>query len=451
MLRKLLEIIKLGGLLVLLNIFIVEAALAYQSPNNMPLSDKDKVVLDAKALTIPIGYTKNLQWDLILDSLGRNGSKITWVSNHKDYISDAGRLLKRSLRGKPKVQVKVTATITSGKSKDTKSFSLNIAYQEQNFDAYLFAYFEGSGEREKQEQLRFGVSANAINWFALNNNQPIIESSELSQTGGVRDPHILRAEDEKTFLMVATDMFTVKNGWDQNPGIVMLKSADLLTWSSGIIDLEKSYPTKFANIKWVWAPQTIYDPAADKYLVYFTVRYKDNLKLDFYAAYANANFTAFEEEPKLMFSAKYGAIDGDIIYKDGTYHFYYKGNTKDENGKEIRNGIQQATAKTLNGPWIEEFKYLDAYSAKGIVVEGSSVFKLNGADTHILMYDLYKNLRYEFQRSTDLYNFSATPESFTKDFNPRHGSVIGITKEEAVRLNQKWGGVPAELLTKQNR
>ncbi|SFC60515.1 hypothetical protein SAMN04487907_10626 [Zunongwangia mangrovi] len=35
-------------------------------------------------------------------------------------------------------------------------------------------------------------------------------------------------------------------------------------------------------------------------------------------------------------------------------------------------------------------------------------------------------------------------ESFTKDFFPRHGSVIGITKEEIKRLNDKWGGAPAK-------
>lgn len=313
------------------------------------------------------------------------------------------------------------------------------------YEAYLFAYFEGSGERDTQEQLRFAVSADAVNWNALNNNEPIIASADISQTGGIRDPHILRGEDAKTFYMVATDMFTRKNGWNTNPGIVLLKSNDLINWNHGIIDLEKTYPEKFAETKWVWAPQTIYDPAARKYLVYFTVRFHYNEKLDFYCAYANEDFTAFENEPELMFSAKYGAIDGDIIYKDGMYHFFYKGNTKDENGKEFNNGIQQATGPSLKGPWTEDFKYLDRYAGTKTNVEGSSVFKLNDSDEYILMYDLYSSGRYEFQRSTDLYNFTGKPESFTKNFHPRHGSVIGITREEAAHLNEKWGGVPAEV------
>lgn len=316
----------------------------------------------------------------------------------------------------------------------------------EDFAGYLFAYFEGSGDNFTQEQLRFGVSADAVNWFALNNNKPVIPSSTISQTGGIRDPHILRGHDGNTFYVTATDMFTVKNGWDSNPGITMLKSNNLTDWTHSIIDLAKQYPGKFSNVKWVWAPQTIYDPEAKKYLVYFTVRFKNDEKLDFYSAYANKDFTGFESEPKLMFRAKDGAIDGDIVYKDGIYHLFFKGNTKGPDGKEIANGIKQATSKSLKGPWKEDFNYLDAYSGKGIVVEGSSVFKLNQADEYFLMYDLYTNLRYEFQRSKDLKTFSSEPEKFTKNFNPRHGSIISITRDEARRLQTKWTGVPHQLL-----
>lgn len=323
----------------------------------------------------------------------------------------------------------------------------NLHAQDKDFKAYLFAYFEGKGPAEKQEQLRFAVSDDAVNWKALNNNEPVIPSKDISSTGGIRDPHILRGADGNSFYMVATDMHTKKNGWDYNPGIVLMHSKNLLDWKSSVIDLEKLYPKNFKDIKWVWAPQTFYDTKIKKYLVYFTVRFKYNLKLDFYCAYADKDFTAFEKEPKLLFSAKDGAIDGDIIYKDGMYHLFYKGNTKDENGKEIKNGIKQATSKKLLGPWKESFEYLDAYANEKTGVEGSSVFKLNNSDEYILMYDLYSSGRYEFQRSKDLYHFTDKTESFTKDFFPRHGSVISITKEEAQRLQQKWGGVPQSLLT----
>ena len=323
------------------------------------------------------------------------------------------------------------------------TFSLQCVAQKP-MEAYLFAYFEGSGA--DQEAIRFAVSDDAIHWKALNKNNPIIPSAAISNTGGVRDPHLLRGAEGDGFYMVATDMFTKKDGWDTNPGIVLMHSDDLINWQPTAINLEKSYP-KFKNTKWVWAPQTFYDTKKKKYLVYFTVRSHDNLKLDFYAAYANKDFTDFEAEPKLLYSAKDGAIDGDIIYKDGTYHLFYKGNTKDAAGTEIQNGIKQATSKKLLGPYTESFEYIDFYADKKTTVEGSSVFKLNDKDEYLLMYDLYSSGRYEFQRSKDLYTFTKETESFTKDFHPRHGSVISITKEEAQRLDQKWDGVPVSLLT----
>lgn len=309
---------------------------------------------------------------------------------------------------------------------------------EPQYAGYLFAYFEGSGEAEKQEQLRFALSTDAVNWTALNGNRPIIASDTISKSGGIRDPHILRGEDGKSFYMVATDMFTVKYGWGENPGIVMLRSEDLINWTHSYIDLAETYPEHFGDAHWVWAPQTIFDPEAGKYMVYFTLNRKGVGGLVTYYAYANDDFSGFEAEPQVLFSAKYGSIDNDIIYKDGTWHLFYKGNTKDDEGREIKNGIQQATSTSLRGPWKEDFVYLDAYAGK-TPVKGSSIFKLNGEERYVLMYDLYTSGRYEYQTSDDLYRFDSIPRPFNKDFHPRHGSVISLTREEMDALRQRWG------------
>lgn len=307
-------------------------------------------------------------------------------------------------------------------------------------DAYIFAYFEGSGDRGSQEHLRFALSEDGFNWKALNHNSPIINSDTISQSGGIRDPHILRSPDGKSFVMVATDMSAARNGWVENPGIVMMRSDDLINWTHSTVNLRKDFPKHFSDAYWVWAPQTIYDPDANKYMVYFTLRRDDPEKgLITYYAYANKDFTGFESEPKVLFKAKYGCIDNDIVKgPDGLWHMFYKGNTKDENGKEIKNGIQYATAKKLKGPWKEAHMYVDAYAGK-TPVEGSGIFKLNGKDEYVLMYDLYTSGKYEYQTSTDLFNFTETPQSFTKDFFPRHGTVMPITRSEYDRLQKQWG------------
>ncbi len=310
----------------------------------------------------------------------------------------------------------------------------------QNFAGYLFAYFEGSGG--KQEHLRFAISEDARNWYALNDNQPVIASDSISTSGGIRDPHILRGEDG-CYYIVATDMNTVKNGWKDNPGIVLMKSKDLVNWTHSKIVLKEDYKKHFSDAYWVWAPQTIYDKKAKKYMIYFTLqRTGDGRKsMITYYAYANKDFTGFDSEPKVLFKAKYNCLDNDIIERNGVYHMFYKGNIKNAEGKEIQNGIQQATAKNLKGPWNEDFKFIDAYADSKTGVEGSGVFKLNDKDEYVLMYDLYGSGRYEYQTSKDLNTFSTKPASFRKDFFPRHGTVCSITKDEMERLQQKWGDV----------
>ena len=320
-------------------------------------------------------------------------------------------------------------------TKVAKKTSLN-----NKFAGYLFAYFEGSGD--KQEHLRFAISEDAKNWYALNCNQPVIASDTISTSGGIRDPHILRGEDG-CYYIVATDMQTKKFGWKENPGIVLMKSKDLINWTHSKIVLKDDYKEHFSDAYWVWAPQTIYDKKAKKYMIYFTLqRTGDGRKsLVTYYAYANKDFTGFESEPKVLFNAKYGCIDNDIYERNGVYHLFYKGNTKDANGKEIKNGIQQATSKSLKGPWKEDFKYIDAYADTKTGVEGSGVFKLNDRDEYVLMYDLYGSGRYEYQTSKDLNTFTSKPQSFRKNFFPRHGTVCSVTADEMERLQQKWGYV----------
>ena len=99
--------------------------------------------------------------------------------------------------------------------------------------AYLFAYFTGNDKSE--EAIRFALSPDGYHYRALNGNRPVVSSAVISETGGVRDPHILRGADGKTFYMVATDMVSAK-GWDSNRGMVLLRSADLLHWTHSAIN-----------------------------------------------------------------------------------------------------------------------------------------------------------------------------------------------------------------------
>ncbi|MFG4002980.1 family 43 glycosylhydrolase [Flavobacterium aquidurense] len=298
---------------------------------------------------------------------------------------------------------------------------------DKDFTTYLFVYF--TGNKVEEEAVRYAVSTDGYHYYHLNNNKPVIDSKTISSTGGVRDPHILRGDDGKTFYMVLTDM-TSSKGWDSNRAMILLKSTDLVKWESSVVNIQTAFPGN-ENLKRVWAPQTIYDAKAAKYLVYFSLQYAGGPDKIYYA-YANKDFTALESAPKLLFVPKSekACIDGDIIEKEGVYHLFYKTETE-------KAGIKVATTTDLtSGKWIENDDYLQQTKDK---VEGSSVFKLNNSDEYILMYDVYTKGKYQFTKTKDLENFTVIDNDIAMDFNPRHGTIMPITRSELKRLTAKWG------------
>lgn len=304
--------------------------------------------------------------------------------------------------------------------------------EEKDYVAYLFTYF--TGNHISQEAVCYGVSMDGYTYWALNNNKPVIDSKVISSTGGVRDPHILRCQDGKTFYMVVTDMVS-DNGWDSNRAMVLLKSTDLVNWSHSVINMQKRYDGQ-EKLKRVWAPQTIFDPEADKYMVYWSMKYGDGPDVIYYA-YANSDFTDLEGEPKPLFipADKKSCIDGDIVYKDGVYHLFYK---TEGHG----NGIRVATTSSLtSGKWKENMEYKQQTKD---AVEGAGTFKLIGEDKYILMYDVYMKGAYQFTETTDLENFKVIDHEVKMNFHPRHGTIIPITREELKRITDKWGK-PAEI------
>jgi len=294
--------------------------------------------------------------------------------------------------------------------------------------AYLFVYF--TGNRIDDESIHFAVSADGYSYNALNNNQPVLNSKMISSSGGVRDPHILRCQDGKTFYMVTTDM-TSSKGWDSNRAMVLLKSTDLVHWTSSVINIQQKYPGN-EDLKRVWAPQTIYDPQTGKYMVYWSMKHGNNNDIIWYA-YANPDFTDLEGDPKPLFIPRCGnfCIDADIIRKDSLYYLFCK------TGDSAGSGIKVATSASLtSGNWKERDGYLQQTKE---AVEGSGVFKLNHSDTYILMYDVYGKGRYQFTKNNDLENFTVIDNEITMDFHPRHGTVMPITRGELKTLTDQWG------------
>ena len=293
--------------------------------------------------------------------------------------------------------------------------------------AYLFTFFTGNAPQE--EQICYAISYDGYNYTPLNDGNPIISSDTISLKKGVRDPHILRGPDGY-FYMVVTDMRSWE-GWSSNRGMVLMRSKDMVTWEHHTVHFPEKYAgTMFANVTRVWAPQTIYDKKAKKFMVYFSILTDDG-KCPYdkvYWAYANEDFSDLEGEPKVLFDFHSAAIDTDIIEdEDGMYHVFFK----TEGGR--KKGYRQYVTKDLHNfaTWgLLPYNCEDTHKA----VEGAGVFRLIDGDW-VMMYDCYMDGHYQFCTSKDLITFKRKQDTATKGkFTPRHGTVITITKKELKRL-----------------
>ncbi len=298
---------------------------------------------------------------------------------------------------------------------------------QQEYAGYLFAYFTGNGPGE--EQVRYALSTDGFNYYALNSNDEVLDSRDISTRGGVRDPHILRGEDG-WFYMVITDLYVPEMGWE-NTAMIMLKSKDLIEWSHSIIDIPTVFPETFGDVRRVWAPQTIYDPQAKKYMLYWSMLQPGGRDIIYYA-YANEDFTGLESVPKQLLFKEGACIDGDIVNKDGKYYFFFK--NEDDGAK----GIMLAISDKINEGYEVQEGFVDQTDQ---AVEGSGTFKLINSDKYILMYDMYTSGKYQFCETTDLKNFTVIDADINMNFHPRHGSVVAITRQEMNRLLSKWGKV----------
>jgi hypothetical protein len=388
------------------------------------LSNAEAVKYDAEKLVLT-GSLNNMRSSLNLPTSGFEGSTIKWSSSLPELLSNSGKLNYIPEKGTGKTKVVMTATITKGSSSQTKTFEIQVA-EKEGYSAYLFAYFTGNDK--SQEACRFAISNDGFAYKALNNNQPILDSKVISSTGGIRDPHILRGADGKSYYMVATDMVSA-NGWNSNRAMILMKSTNLTDWQTHVVNIQNTY-SGYSDLQRVWAPQTIYDETAGKYMVYWSMQ-KGSEPDKIYYAYANSDFSALESEPKILFQNPGGGstIDADIVKKDGLYYMFFK--TEGEGY-----GIKKAVSSTLTGGYVMNDRYLQSTTN---AVEGGCVFRMYDTDTWILIYDMYTSGAYQFTQSSDLENFKVVDQKVSFNFTPRHGTIIPITTEEAAALMKKWG------------
>ena len=391
------------------------------------LTDEELVLQDAAALRIP-GHPNNVYTDLTLPTVSPEGCVVFWKSQDPEWINDQGRVLK--LPEGQKRTVTLTATVIKGKARQTRDFAVTL-HEREPYTNYLFVYFPSNDN----ENLYYALSNDGYNFTPINRGQPVVKADTIALKRGVRDPHILRGPDGM-FYMVNTDMRSAE-GWSSNRGLVLMKSSDLIHWQHSTVHFPTKYRgTMFEKVTRVWAPETIWDPEAGKFMVYFSLLTSDKsipYDKDFYC-YANADFTDLEGEPVYFYDRGSATIDMDIVYNesDSLYHGFYK--------NEGEGGICKVTARHLTArpgeaPGSQWSAPTGTLQQTTEAVEGAGVFKLINQDSWILMYDCYSNGHYQFCSSSDLEHFSFVQNTQTHGiFTPRHGTVLPITQAETEAL-----------------
>ena len=152
---------------------------------------------------------------------------------------------------------------------------------EKDMGAYLFTYFS-----DPTHGLFMAISYDGYTFTAVNNAEPIISGDSIAQQHGIRDPHIYRAPNGK-FYIAMTDLHIFGKqkgirttqwerpeayGWGNNRGLVLMASDDLIHWTHHVARIDKLFPERFGEIACAWAPQTIWDAAVGKPMVYFTIQ-----------------------------------------------------------------------------------------------------------------------------------------------------------------------------------
>lgn len=306
--------------------------------------------------------------------------------------------------------------------------------------AYLFCYFVGNEVNE--QTLHFAVSTDGYHFKALNNNDPVIQ--QKLGTGCVRDPYILKGVDENgkdCYFIIATDMNALE-GWTSNHCLITWRSYDLVNWTDEtVIDIRQF--EGFETTNRAWAPQAIWDAEKGMYMVYWATSTQENDCAGHYYAYTK-DFKTFETAPEVLYgrwnetdpetgeTRNIQCIDGDIVYneKDGYYYLYFK--------EDITQKIAYVRSKNLTGPYNTDYTIC---SLNYWGVEGSSMYRITGTDTWMMIMDEYGQQSFFAQATEDFVNFRRFQRSSMEidHLNPRHGSVVAISEAEYYSLINNYG------------
>ena len=322
----------------------------------------------------------------------------------------------------------------------------NKTTTEADMQAYLLVYF-----KDDDHSLHMALSTDGYSFTDINQGKAVINGGDIAEQRGIRDPHIYRGPNGHFYLaMTDLHIFAQREGlrdsqwqrpiedygWGNNRGFVLMKSDDLINWSTARVRIDQTFDG-YNEVGAAWAPQTIYDQAAGKMMLYYTMRFGNGLNKMYYS-YVNADFNRLTTEPKLIFQypKEVSYIDADISKIGDSYHMFYTPH-------DGTPGIKLASSNKINSDYNYDPTW---YDSEATASEAPNVWQRIGENKWVLMYDVYgiQPHNFAFRETTDfvtfkdLGRFNEGVMHATNFSSPKHGAVIQLTAAEAKRLAEHW-------------
>ena len=323
------------------------------------------------------------------------------------------------------------------------------APNEADMKAYLLVYFKDS-----THSLYFALSTDGYTFTDVNQGNPVVAGKPIALQKGIRDPHITRGPDG-AFYLAMTDLNIYgqrmgyrttqwerdaeKYDWGNNRGFVLMKSSDLIHWTHSNVILTEAFP-ELKEMGCAWAPEALYDPQADKMMIYFTMRMGHG-RTKLYYAYTDDAFTKVTTLPKLLFEypdPNIQVLDADITpLPDGRYWLMYV-------AQENPGGVKMAFSNHINKGYVYNPNWVDQEPG---ACEAPNVWKRIGEKKWVLMVDVFSvrpnNFGFcetsDFVTFKNLGHFNEGVMKTTNFTTPKHGAVIQLTQKEAETLAHHWG------------
>lgn len=349
-------------------------------------------------------------------------AQIQWaVTSGEAEILD-GKLCKTE-NSAEREAVKLSAAITVGS--ETTTVELNNITLIDEYAAYILSFFGGD---DGEQKLHLAYSYDGVNWKKLNDGMTVLPTTMGS--GAVRDPYIFRKKDG-SFGVIATQ------GWD-NPAVYLWDSEDLVEYTNERLKTVTKAGVVGLTGARAWAPEAIYDPITDQYIIYWSDPYANGNNGSTYANTTSdlENFS----DPFVLFDAGYQIIDANILKWEGTYYMVFK----DERGNNTDGGggkhILMAKADSLvPGEFVQ---YTEAITEAP--VEGPFMFKDIHEEKWYHYYDYFNEHKFGLSVSTDLaggqWEFLGKSTTMPTD-DVRHGGVIAVTQSELDRILIGYGEI----------